>query len=392
MLKIERTVTKKEGFDIIVVGGGIAGVSAAVSAARLGVSVLLIEKSINLGGLATGGLISWYEPLCDGKGQQMIYGMAEELIRLSARYGFDNLPGHWGGQSKNKPRNKRFSTFYSPTVFSAVLDRFVIQNGVRIRFDTLATYPVMQDNICTGVVVESANGCELFEAKVVIDASGDASVMHRAGVPTLSGQNYMTYIAHVFTLDDARKLTESKDICAFRRWMNAGSDMRGNGHPKDMKKISGTDADEITEYVITGKQRLLDRVSQMDKNEFDVMTLPTMPQLRTVRRIVGNTDFCAVDGQTFADAIGDCGDFRPEGIGKHYQIPFGALWNRNYPNMLAAGRIISAPEGDGWEVSRVIPVCALTGEVAGKAAAFCVKNKKKLCDLNESDVASIAIQ
>ena len=68
---------KEKEYDIIVVGGGIAGVSAAVSAAREGAKALLIEKSINLGGLATSGLISAYEPLCDGKSQQMIYGIAE---------------------------------------------------------------------------------------------------------------------------------------------------------------------------------------------------------------------------------------------------------------------------------------------------------------------------
>ena len=72
----------KGKYDVIVVGGGIAGIAAAVSASREGANTLLIEKSINLGGLATGGLISWYEPLCDGEGNQMIYGIAEELIKL----------------------------------------------------------------------------------------------------------------------------------------------------------------------------------------------------------------------------------------------------------------------------------------------------------------------
>ena len=67
----------RENYDVIVVGGGIAGISAVVTAARQGVSALLIEKKVNLGGLATGGLISWYEPLCDGEGKQMLFGMAE---------------------------------------------------------------------------------------------------------------------------------------------------------------------------------------------------------------------------------------------------------------------------------------------------------------------------
>ena len=87
----KRQVIEKESYDVVVVGGGIAGIAAAVSSARCGAKTLLIEKQINLGGLATVGLISWYEPLCDGKGKQMIYGIGEELIKLSIKYGFDNL-------------------------------------------------------------------------------------------------------------------------------------------------------------------------------------------------------------------------------------------------------------------------------------------------------------
>jgi hypothetical protein len=97
--------------------------------------------------------------------------------------------------------------------------------------------------------------------------------------------------------------------------------------------------------------------------------IPFMPQFRTIRRIVGEEDFNAVDGQRFANAIGSCGDFRREHIGKHYQVPFTALYNKDFPNLVAAGRIISASE-EGWEVSRVIPVCALTGQAAGIAASM----------------------
>lgn len=365
----------KDSYDVVVVGGGIAGVAAAVSAARNDAKVLLVEKSYNLGGLATAGLISWYEPLCDGEGQQMIYGIAEELIRLSAKYGFENLPTQWGGDGRNRARNERYSTFYSPGIFAAALDEYVVDNGVDLRFDTLATYPVMNGNHCEGVVVENANGREYFDAKEVIDATGDASIMHRAGVPTVEGKNYMTYIAHYYDMDMVHKLHEDGDVCTFRKWMNTGSDMFGNGHPEGMELISGVTAEGITEYMIEGKKSLLRRIEKKDNQRFDVMTIPNMPQLRTVRRIVGKCDFQAIDGERHEDSIGDCGDFRPNGKGKHYQIPFGSLYHEEFDNLLAAGRIISAPQGDGWEVARVIPVCALTGEAAGKAAAYCAKEQ-----------------
>ena len=376
-------------YDVVVIGGGIAGIAAAVAASRKGASVLLIEKSCNLGGLATGGLISWYEPLCDGKGTQMIFGIAEELIQLSVKYGFDNLPKVWGGKESNPPRNQRYSTFFSPTVFSAALDGFVVKNGVTLRFDTLGTYPVMKDNLACGVVCESINGREYFEASMIIDATGDASLMHRAGVPTVEGKNFMTYIAHYCDRNMAEALFQKGDFSVFRKWMNVGSDMFGEGHPQGMKLLSGTSSEDITAYMIAGKMSLMEKLSQKDKQSFDLLSIPTMPQLRTIRRIVGAEDFCAIDGAVYPDSIGSCGDFRPNGAGRQYQIPFGALYNKEFPNLLAAGRIISSPQGDGWEVARVIPCCALTGEAAGNAAALCAKRNCTLADLSENDISAI---
>ncbi len=144
----------REVYDVIVVGGGIGGIAAAVSAAREGLAVLLLEKQVNLGGLATGGLISWYEPLCDSHGHQVVFGIAEELIRLSLRDCFDSLPKAWGGTDKSAPRRERYSTRYSPTVFALAPDEYVTSNGVQILFDTYATYPVMEGNLCRGAITE----------------------------------------------------------------------------------------------------------------------------------------------------------------------------------------------------------------------------------------------
>lgn len=371
----------KGSYDIIVVGGGIGGVSAAISAARKNKSVLLIEKSINLGGLATSGLISWYEPLCDGEGKQMVFGIAEELIKLSIKYSFDNLPEKWGGSGCDKIRT-RYATFYSPTVFTLALDEFVLENGVDIRFDTYATYPKMDGNHCTGVITESINGREFFEAKIVIDATGDASICHRAGIPTVVGENYVTYIAHFFDAEMIKEYEENKNMFKLRKWVNAGSDMFGEGHPESLRKLKGDTAEDITDYVIYGKKRMLERIKGKDRESFDIMTLPTMPQFRTIRRIQGAEDFNAVPDLEFKNSIGDCGDFRPNGKGKHYQIPYGALYHPDFDNILTCGRIISAPEGDGWEVARVIPTCALTGEAAGKAAAFAIENKVSVSCVN----------
>lgn len=365
-----RSIAVKESYDVIVIGGGIAGVSAAVAASRNGVRVLLIEKQINLGGLATGGLISWYEPLCDGMGNQIIGGIAEELIRLSGKYGFDNLSKEWGGTGSCGQPSRRFAAMFSPTVFSISLDEYVLNSGASLRFDTYAVYPVMENGTCTGILCESASGREFFGAKVVVDATGDATVAARAGMPTVTGENYMSYIAHAYDRSRAEEFLEKGNFCKFRRWMKAGSDMFGNGHPEGLRMLKGDSAEDITDYVVYGKKRMLEAYRALPKGDCDLMAIPTMPQLRTIRRIAGAEDFCAENGRHFEKSIGACGDFRPNGSGKHYEIPYGALYHEDFHNILACGRVISAPQGDGWEVSRVIPVCALTGEAAGNAAAL----------------------
>ncbi len=355
-------------YDVIVVGGGIAGVAAAVSSARNGLKTILMEKQINLGGLATVGLISWYEPLCDGKGQQMIFGIAEELIKLSYKHGFDSLDPKWGGTERSFTRRDRYATRYSPTIFALVLDEYVRESGAEILFDTYATYPVMEGNLCKGVITENIDGRCFYGAKIVIDATGDASIMHRAGVPCVMGKNYMTYVAHAFDKEGIEEFCQTGNMWKFRDWWNSGSNMIGEGQPEGVPPCEVDSAKTLTEFIRLGKSRMLEKIKQKDRYSYDLMMIPTMPQFRTIRRIIGDADFTAEDGKTYEDSIGRCGDFRPKGIGNHYQIPRAALYNSKFPNLLAAGRIISAPEGDGWEVARVIPTCALTGEAAGNTA------------------------
>lgn len=119
----------------------MGGVSAAVAAARRGLSVLLLEKSVQLGGLATLGLISWYEPLCDGRGNRIVGGIPKELFDLCVQNGIHSLNQKWIDQPDSNNSGTRCSTHFSHTKFAMALDRWVLDSGVEILFDTIVTVP-----------------------------------------------------------------------------------------------------------------------------------------------------------------------------------------------------------------------------------------------------------
>ncbi len=101
---------KNINYDVAVAGGGVAGIAAAVEAARCGKKVVIIEKAVQLGGLATIGLINLFVPMCNGRGVQIIKGMADEFLRLSIKYGYDIIPDDWKNGEPGPENVKK--TFY----------------------------------------------------------------------------------------------------------------------------------------------------------------------------------------------------------------------------------------------------------------------------------------
>ena len=104
----EEIPVREKSYDVIVAGAGVAGLAAALTARRAGKSVLLIEKSTMLGGLATLGLINLFVPMCNGRGTQIIYGLAEEFLRYSVRYGWAKIPDEWRNGEPATPTEVRY--------------------------------------------------------------------------------------------------------------------------------------------------------------------------------------------------------------------------------------------------------------------------------------------
>lgn len=359
----------KEQYQVIVAGGGVAGCAAAIQAAKNGKSVLLLEKTNLLGGLATIGLVNYFVPMCNGAGKQVIFGLADKWFRDSARCGFDTVPDAWRDGEPKEPTTVRMVNRYSPYLFALHLTEEVLAAGVHLLYDVIGTEPVMEGNVCRGVITESKSGREYYPCEMLIDTTGDADLLRRSGIPTAAGKNYYTFLAQMVTLDSCKQAAESGNIRdIYRRVCGGGIDLYGHGQPAHIPQWSGLRAEEVTDYLLRNQTELLHKLQAIPKDTRELVNLPTMPNFRTTCRLVGDYSLREQDRyRHFDDSVCAINDFDR----RHflYEVPLRCLCRRDYPNLLTAGRSASG-EGYGWDLLRVIPPAILTGQAAAEAACL----------------------
>ena len=377
-------------YDVIVAGGGVAGVAAAVSAARMGKRILLIEKTITLGGLATIGLVNGFVPSCNGRGSNIVKGMAKEMFDLSTKYGYDNVPEEWqNGNEPGEGATTRNVTKFSVNIYIMQLTKWMKDENVDILFDTVVSQPIMEKGRCTAVIVENKTGTQCYEADIVIDATGDADVLYRAGVPTVQGKNYHTFYTRITSLEDCANAIREKDIkMIYKRMVYGGTaNLFGEGQPENKPLWLGTTAQDVTNYVIENHLEVLEKIANDNRKERDISELPYMPQFRTTRRIDGEYTLTTADVyKHFEDSISAMNDFEH----RHflYEIPYRVMVKKGFDNLIAAGRITSG-DGYGWDLLRVIPPAIITGQAAGVAAAIAIDDKKAVCDIDITKLQKI---
>lgn len=376
-----KSIPVKKRYDVIVCGGGVAGVAAAVSSAQNGLSTLLLEKSNILGGLGTLGLINLFVPMCNGRGKQIIFGLAEKWLRMSAELGWDTIPDDWKNGEPKTPTEQRYIQRYSPAIFAYQLTNEIIKSGADILFDCMAVDPIMDGNICTGVITESKGGTAFYSCRILIDTTGDCDVLRRGGIPTVSGENFFTFSSKMVTLDGCKRALETNDIRYIYSGISGGTiNLFGDNQPSDIPRWSGLNAEEVTDYIVRNHLLILEKLKETNRKTREVVTTPGMPQFRTTAHIKGDYSLKVADAyRHFDDSVCAINDF--EHRDHLFEVPLRTLTRRDFPNIITAGRSADGT-GYGWDLLRVIPPAILTGQAAGEAATLAIKDNTPVSDVN----------
>ncbi len=371
-IKEELSTPIKYSCDVCVAGGGVAGIAAALSAARAGrargekTDVILLERGFMLGGLATAGLVTIYLPICDGVGNQVCYGITEELFHLSIEHGAEAMyPTAWlDGNDPAERKKHRFQVQFNAQLFATSAEKLLINEGVKILYGASATGCMTRDGKITHLIIEGKGGREAIEIRrSVVDTTGDSDVCKLSGAKTdiFSEGNklaawYYGYGDHNFKL----YMCGVHDI----------PDTEDNTELKDTRRFTGLDTEELSELMELQHRSLVNNLLERRKKISDLVpvTISTIPTVRMTRKLVGAyTQDISEIGVSYPDTVGIYPSWRKSGV--VYELPLSTLYGHEVKNLLTAGRSISVTEAL-WDVTRVIPVCAVTGEAAGAAAAF----------------------
>lgn len=366
------TTPVKYSCDVCVAGGGIAGIAAAISAARAGhelgikTDVILLERGFMLGGLATAGLVTIYLPICDGLGNQVCYGLAEELLKLSIEYGHeDKYPKVWlNGGTKAERAKSRFVVQFNAQLFAMSAERLLKESGVRILYGAVAAEAKVENEKIKYIIIEGKGGREAIEvSRSVIDCTGDADICKLSGAKTAiypEGNKlaawYYGYGNHDFRL--------------FMCGVHDTPSGVANIDLDDEQRFGGLSTEELSKMTEISHAALMNNflTRRIDIPDLVPVTIATTPEIRMTRRLVGMYEQdISEDTASYEDSVGIYPNWKKSG--PVYELPLSALYGREVKNLLTAGRCISVSNAM-WDITRVIPVCAVSGEAAGVAAAL----------------------
>jgi hypothetical protein len=374
--------------DVLVVGGGSAGVAAAVAAAREGAETWLVERYGQLGGLATGGLIALLLTLDDGAGRQVVAGLCQEFTdRLDAR-GAAVHPSReewgsadpariehyrdWGLVWGHGPHRVRYSVAYDPEEAKFVFGRMAVEAGVKLLLHAWACDPIREGQRLRGVAFQGKAGRFALLARAVVDATGDGDLFAFAGEAFEKEEVFPWLWFRMGGVEDRDAAIRAGGW--FFKTPGEGRVLLPWGATGRFgRKIDATRPEDLTAAEIECRRLVMEEVDRLRREipgfaRAHVCDVATQLGITESRRLRGEYVLARSDAdRDFEDTIAVTGNWTK--YGTTYAIPYRSLLPRGLENLLVAGRCISV-DHRVHHSTKEIPPCMATGEAAGIAAAM----------------------
>ncbi|MFZ4650088.1 MAG: FAD-dependent oxidoreductase [Rubrivivax sp.] len=400
--------------DLVVLGGGPAGLAAAVAGARQGARTVLVERYGFLGGMGTAGGVTNFAGLYGRRGgvmQRLVRGVVDELLERIDRLGGLNAPQD-GLQGRIRVHS------YDIPAYMCAADELLASAGVQIVFHALACGVSMADaHRIDALIVETREGRRALRAREFIDASGDGDLAHHAGVPWdygdgAGGALYPSTMARIGGVDAAQALPAVGEFAAIDRLMQAaagryrfgrrGAILRPQRNPSewranvtqlagaDGRAVNALEVDALSAAEVEGRRQIVEylrflRAEVPGFAQAELVALPAQVGVRESRRIRGEYALTGEDvlsGARFADVIGlNAWPIEVHAEGRidwafprdpenaYHHLPLRMLVPQRVDNLLVAGRCASM-EHLGQAAARVSGGCFAMGQAAGTAAAL----------------------
>jgi len=398
-----RRVPLRWDCDVAIIGGGMAGVSAALAAAKSGAAVTLVERFAVTGGNATvGGVASF----C---GETAGQGEAFDAI-VSGLEAFDAIAPYL-------PYEEKEARVFDHEILAVVLQELLLRRGVRLLLHTQFVDAQVEDGRVTACIVSGPSGPEGLRARQFVDCTGEALLVRAAGLETVKGRpedglqlpmSMMYFVRHVGEADAKPqvpggwfgRIATADDLPMTSIWPNGPG---GNAIKIKIPGFDASDTEALTAAEVRGRRRMmevLDYHQRVESKPWRFDGAAARIGIREGRRILGEYVLAVDDlraGRRFDDAVAR-GVFYLDGhkpdddkrtyiLPKDqlqvppYQVPFRCLVPRGAKNILAAGRCLSA-EQLALSSARVMTTWSMMGQAAGIAAAMAA-------DRGQYDVAEV---
>jgi ribulose 1,5-bisphosphate synthetase/thiazole synthase len=370
--------------DLLVCGGGLAGVAAAFCAAQNGARVVLLEKYGFLGGLCTAALVITTPPLDNGINVEIAERLKKKSVYVPCR--------HSGEDTESLQMRS-----VDPEIVKYELVRMLQESDVDLLLHTYIVGTIMEGSRLKGVIMENKAGRQAVLAKMIVDCTGDADVAAYADAPFRLVKKPMTMMFNLVGVDVERVLDNIGTWSNLKKVLREGIDKGEVAFDLGIHPEFGAPGVHAEELVYEGELNVwsgmllgMNGVDPRDLTKAELLTREHVMRLTTFlkkqvpgfekARIeytstqVGVRATRQIDGVA-SPAMGEVMNERfRDTVVKPYaeremRLPYGSLLPKNVENLLVAGRCISAEEQAMGQL-RLIPVCSATGQAAGTAAAI----------------------